>query len=1270
MPHRGRTIDKGPTSARVSLLAIVSFTRFFLALALLAGAVLVPRDLSAQQTDVIRGRIVGPDSAAIENAMITVTSVSGNVSRTARTDRNGRFTVTFPGGDGDYMVSVAAIGFAARRFEVKRTADQEILVADARLTKVGAVLDAVEVTAPRQRVSRNDAAPDVSGTERPITNAAVPAADMGDLAAMAATLPGVSLVPGENGDPNGYSVLGLGADQNNTTLNGMSFGGSSLPRDAAVSSALITSPYDVSRGGFSGAQLGLRTRPGSNFVIRGASLNVDAPQMQWTDRASAALGQQYTNLSLGGLFSGPLRTDRSFYSVAYQLGRRSSDLETLIDVDEDGLRAAGVSEDSVARLLDVLAGGGVPATVQEFPNDRIGDNGSLLGSFDFTPPSSTAGHAFNVSLNGSWNRQRPAGSVVTELPTMGGERRGWRGGAQARHSGYFGVGILSETSFGISEARNFAEPYLELPAGRVRVQSVFDDGSSGVQTLAFGGSQSFGTSQRTTTLAAMNQLSWFSASNSHRVKLTSELRHEGVSQDATSNRLGTFTFNSLEDLENDRPASYTRQLSPRRHEVDQLVWGLSLGDAWRKTPDLQIQYGVRLDGNAFLDAPDRNPELEQLYGVRNDRVPNRAYVSPRIGFSWTYGTAAQIAGFEGAMRGPRAVVRGGIGVFQNTPATTMLGNAMSNTGLPDAVRQLTCIGDAAPIPDWDSYLANPGSVPDSCADGTTGTVFANAAPSVTLFAKNWQAPRSVRSNLQWNGPTFRNRFSTTVEATWSLNLQQQGVVDRNFDPTTRFTLDGEGDRPVFVNPTSIVPATGQIASRDARVDPGFNRVSELRSDLRSESRQLSLRIAPVRYSQTFSWNLSYVLAGVRERTRGFGSTAGNPLDIEWARSPQASRHQVVYNLSYDLFDVARVNWFGSVRSGTPFTPMVAGDVNGDGYSNDRAFIFDPSTAADPALAASMRALLEHGSDAARDCLRRQLGQLASRNSCEGPWTQTANLSLTFNPLKVRMPQRATLSFQLANPLGAADLLLHGSKGQRGWGQPATPDAALLYVRGFDPSTQRYRYEVNERFGRTNPAFSAFRSPVTLTAMLRFDLGPTRERQMLTQQLDRGRRTQGTRPPEMMIRAMLGSGGMPNPMATILRQQDTLRLSGMQADSIASINRRYTIRLDSIWAPVSHYLATLPDDYDHDEAFGRYLRARRATVDMLARLAPTVKQLLTPEQRRRLPAFVASYLEPRYLASIRNGTGSFTGGGGMPGGMMPAGGGGGGGNVTIIRQGGP
>jgi hypothetical protein len=358
-----------------------------------------------------------------------------------------------------------------------------------------------------------------------------------------------------------------------------------------------------------------------------------------------------------------------------------------------------------------------------------------------------------------------------------------------------------------------------------------------------------------------------------------------------------------------------------------------------------------------------------------------------------------------------------------------------------------------------------------------------------------------------------------------------------------------------------------------------------------------------------------------------------------------------------------------VRSGTPYTPTIIGDVNGDGSSfNDRAFVFDPASTTDATVAKGIQSLLDDGSSGARACLRSQLGVLAGRNSCEGPWTHSANLSISFNPLKVRMPQRATLSFSVSNPLGAADLLLHGEDKLRGWGQSNAPDQSLLYVRGFDPATGRYKYEVNQRFGSTSPQQSAFRQPVTVTAQLRFDVGPTRERQNLTQTLDRGRRHEGSKAPEQMLKIIYGSGGITNPMAQILRQSDTLKLDGRQADSIATMNRRYVIALDSIWSPLAKEFAGLPNDYDQGDVYGRYRDARRASVDLLIRIAPDIKSLLTADQRRKLPPFISSFLDQRYLASIRSGTaGSSVGGSPMmmggAGGFAPAGGGG---DRVIIR----
>ena len=576
-----------------------------LIIALLVSAALA-RPASAQ-VDIIRGQIVGPDGKPLEDAKVTATSLSGNVNRSARTDRNGRYTITFPGGEGDYFVEVAAIGYAARRFEVKRTADQEILVADARLQRAAGQLDTVRVVGQRDRPERNDATPDISGSERPVDNSAVPADQQGDIAAMAASLPGVTLVPGQDGDPSGFSVLGLSPDQNQTTLNGLNFGGSNLPRDAAVNTSLVTTPYDVSRGGFSGAQFQIRGRPGSNYITRTMSLNLDAPQLQWTDRAARSLGQQYSNVSVGGLLAGPIKQDASFYNFAYQLGRRSNDLRSLLNTDAIGLQTSGIAPDSVTRLLSILQQLGVPTVTGKLPSSRLGEQGSVYGSFDFAPQSSSSGQAVNLSYNGSWNQQTPASSLTNELPAHSGDRTNWNAGLQGRHTDYFGVGILSETSLGLNRSRNYSDPYLSLPSGTVLITSTFPDGSTSIKPISFGGSSNMNTSQTNTGTELTNQLSWFSATNKHRIKFTTELRRDAFTLSQQTNTLGSFTFNSLADLEAQRPSSFSRQLTPRIRSGSQFIGGMSLGDSYKRSDDLQLQYGIRLDGNRFSATPTLNP---------------------------------------------------------------------------------------------------------------------------------------------------------------------------------------------------------------------------------------------------------------------------------------------------------------------------------------------------------------------------------------------------------------------------------------------------------------------------------------------------------------------------------------------------------------------------------------------------------------------------------------------------------------------------------------
>jgi hypothetical protein len=1207
-------------------------------------AMLARAPRAAAQNDMIHGRVSGADGAPIANATVSASPLPERAARRTRTDDNGIFIITFPAGTGDYLVEITALGFSPRRFELKRIGESGDFVANARLEIATQALQPVRVRGSRRRPDRGDDA-DVGGTGRALDLSVMSVDDYGDLSAMAGATLGVDAIPSSDGTAGGFSVFGLSPDQNATTLNGLDFGGTLLPRDAPVSVSLSTGPYDVSRGGFSGGQLVLRSRRGTNYITRLASATLDAPAVQWSDQVASAVGQQYASETASGLLSGPIAFDRAFYTLSFQLGRRSSDLRTLLNTSEAGLDAASIAADSVTRLLGILRQLGVPVGTAGVPRLQTWENGSVFGAVDIVPPTRNAGHAFNLTYAGNWNRQTPSWLLPTELPTRGTNFTNWSGTIQGRHTNYAGFGILTETSLGVNATRIYTAPLLDLPTGNVFITSELPDSTTGVQVLSFGGAPSH-ISRSTAQVSARNQLSWYSLNEKHLLSMTTELRRETGAQISAVSELGAFYFPSLGALAAAQPSSFTRSMAAHLQHESQWMGAIAFGDRYAPVDAVEIQYGVRVDANRFGTAPAANPAVAQMFGLRTDNAPDHVYASPRVGFAWVYGPADTIPGGGGARYAAnrRASVRGGVGVFQSLPITTSIGPAMDNTGLASAVQRLTCIGSATPAPAWADY-DDPAAIPASCAGGAGGVIFANKSPNVVLYDPTYRSPHSVRGNLQWT-VFLPHSLAAAIEGTYSLNLDQPSAVDVNFSGVPRFTLAAEGNRPVFVQPSSIDSASGALDWHASRLSPDFSHVTSLRSIARSKSRQLSVRLQPNAMPGAFlDWSVAYVYSSVRELAPGFSSTNGNPLDVTWSRTDRDWRHQLQYTIGVNPFDVVRVSFTSTLRSGFPYTPMVAGDVNGDGYFNDRAFIFNPdatspsvATVTSPGVVAAMRTLLESGPPEVRACLNAQLEKVASRNSCEGPWTTTSSLTMQINPVKVRLPRHATLSLQLSNPLGMLDQRLHGMSALRGWGDVAIPTPTLLYLRGFDPQTAHYVYEVNPRFGTTDRSLAAQWGPPRLTIMFSLDAGPSQEHQMLTHELDRGRKTPGDVSTAESLRLALGAQlDLPNPMAAILQDATMLALTGPQADSVATMNGSYTTFIRSVWNPVWTSLSALPPTYDDGPAYAQYHSAREASIDFLIRLAPAVMRLLTDDQRQHLAINVREALDVDYLRSIRSGT---------------------------------
>lgn len=520
-------------------------------------AAVVPAKAWGQLTnDVIRGRVTGPDTLPLKDVLVKATSYQGQVTKTANTDKNGRYTIIFVNGEGDYWLDFTKIGFTPKRYEIKKVDQEEILIGDAKLGSAIAQLDAVNITAQnRALVNRNSNTGDVGGGDKslPVNSAQLPPDQAGNLAALASTIPGIQLIPGMDGAADMFSALGLGGDQNSTTFNGLGSGINMLPPDAVVGVRFNSFPWQVSAGGFSGAQISLFSQPGSNYSYRLMSGYGTGPDLQWTDENADSTGLKSTTLRFGGNARGPIRMDKAFYNSSYSGQRTFSDLLTLLNTSPIGLNAVGVSADSVARMLSILRGKGVPVSVARTPSFRATDQATLQTNVDLVPSTSGTGNAFTLGLNAVYVHAQPigGGSLITTTPARTGESEFYVTQASLNHSNYFWFGVLSQTTLGYSLSHQIQFPFLNYPNGVVRVASDLPDGSSAIRSLSFGGGNQPFTAVNQV-VALNNTLRWYSENNKHAITMTEGVTREHNTQDISPSP-GSFSFNSLSDLENGIP---------------------------------------------------------------------------------------------------------------------------------------------------------------------------------------------------------------------------------------------------------------------------------------------------------------------------------------------------------------------------------------------------------------------------------------------------------------------------------------------------------------------------------------------------------------------------------------------------------------------------------------------------------------------------------------------------------------------------------------------
>jgi Carboxypeptidase regulatory-like domain len=1178
-------------------------------------------------TDIIMGQVVSPEGQPIAGARVEVTSTETQIKRTKVTGSDGRYTIVFPDGGGSYLLQVIAIGYSPTRMNVVRQADEDRLVADVKLGRTVAVLSSVEVRA-RSRPRPTDR-PEAGSTERNLNPALINRlpVDAGDLNTLATLAPGVVGIAGTDSTSAAFSVAGQPANQNNITLDGLSFGAGSVPQEAIRSTRVITNTYDVARGQFTGGQVATTTRGGTNVPQGALNYSLRDPSLEFAQEQENTFQQKYTQNQISGGYGGPIIRDKLFAFGAVSYTRRTDPLQSLLAADPLALQRIGANGDSVQRFLGLLNHYGLQPTSPLIPDQRLNNNGSAIVRVDYS-----LGESHSLMLRGDWRGSTQDASRISafSVPHSGGDGSSSGGGGMVTLTSHWSNVINELRAYTSGDHRN-TEPYLMVPSGRVIVASTLDDGTSAVSTLQFGVNPSLPQESQTRLTEASDEISKVSTGGGHRVKLGGLLNEERTSTGTFSNVLGTYTFNSLADFEADKAASFTRTLSTNKREARSVNGALYLGDSWRRSPRLQLTYGARLETSHYPDAPVFNPVVDSLFNRRTDLFPNETHFSPRLGFTYTYGGPSE--------RQSLGSIRGGFGEFRGKAPSQLFASAADATGLTNGQAQLVCVGPSVPQPDWAAFIANPASVPSSC-DGPS-QIFGNQRRNVTVFAPDFGAPRAWRGSLGFNR-RIAERYNVSLDAAYSRGVAQTSAIDLNLNTVPKFTLASEGGRPVFTPAATIIPSTGVVALSGSRIQPSFGVVSEMNSNLHSDTKQLTASFNGIT-TRAILFNASYTFTRSRDQaqglsnfgTGGFGgsgfggggaSTAGNPNLAQWGTSDFERRHSFLATVTWPIKPAFELTAIGRLTSGGFFTPLVSGDVNGDGLRNDRAFIFNPSAAPDTAIANGMSRLLASAPDRARECLNQQMGAVAGRNSCSVPWATSLDLQANFKPASFGLNRKLTISLVGLNTLTGLDQLLHGSKNLRGWGQPIFPDRTLLFVRGFDPQSERYLYQVNEHFGAVSGTRNAFRVPFQLALQGRLAIGVDPARQQMNAVFGG---PGGRRPTVDDFRERLARA-VPNTFQQILDLNDSLKL-GLTTDQQAKLK----IAGDSLQAKADTLVNALAQTLGNADKnadpmqLGMKMRTRIQEGRKLSESAiAEAQKMLTPEQWAKVPKTVKEPLQGR------------------------------------------
>ena len=686
--------------------------------------------------------------------------------------------------------------------------------------------------------------------------------------------------------------------------------------DAIQEIQVVLAPYDVTQGNFTGGGVNAVTRSGTNRFEGSAYMffrneNTIGKSVLTGERSSKFSDNQY-----GFRLGGPIVKDKLFFFVNGEIGRRTSPLAG--NAGEPGSAIQVATAEAIAKYtLDKYGydvGSIGPQDVQTQNSKiftkvdwNINEKHSLAVRYNyidaFDDNISRSGTFFRFG-NNAYKFSNKQHVAVAELRSNFSNRFSNNlivGYSAIRDNRDIAGGLFPQIT--INNIDGISANSAELGSQRSSVANELDQ-----DIFEFTNNFKWYVGKNTFTFGTHNE--FFSFRNLF-----------------INNLNGRWDFNSVEDYLNNKPnrvrATYSLIDGNSRPsaEFSAAQLGFYAQGESEVIQNLKLTYGIRVDVPVISDKPLRNTKIESSFpGYRTDNTPSGKLLwAPRLGFNYD-------------VQGDRSIIiRGGAGVFTGRVPFVWLSNQFSNSGL------LFGTVDAR------GTAINGGKGFDPNVDNQKNMGTGSTRAEVNLVNEDFKIPQVARFNLAGD---FKLPYGieATLEGIYSKTMNNIVYSDINISGSQAAidaSLTGGADkRPSYA---------GQ------RVNSGdFTNVILMDNTNKGYTYSLTAQLKK-QFANGFSAMVAYTNGGAESVNDGASSTAlsnweyvqivNNANDPSLATSNFAIKHRVIGSLGYTV-EYGRnkqfatgISLFYAGNSGSPFTYLYNGDLNGDGaFSNDLLYV--------------------------------------------------------------------------------------------------------------------------------------------------------------------------------------------------------------------------------------------------------------------------------------------------------------------------------------------